>query len=103
MSFPLKRDYRKSVVFRAFVGVFVVSWICTFSYKWVSSTAREGREIIESIAGREVVSITVDPVKELSLVDRPLVIRDPKAIRSIVQGFESIKAIPPIIPVRSES
>ncbi|BAV96197.1 hypothetical protein [Lysobacter enzymogenes] len=86
------------MVFRAFIGVFVVSWICTFAYKWVSPTAREGREIIESIAGREVVSITADPVKDLSLVDRPLVIRDPKAIRAIVQGFESIETHSPNHP-----
>lgn len=99
MSHSPEVDYRDSIWFRVLIGAFVVTWICAFSYKWISPSARQGREIIESIAGRDVVSITVEPVSELSLVDRPLVIRDPTAIRAIVQGFESIEPHSPNHPV----
>jgi hypothetical protein len=71
---------------RYVVGLLLIIWIGTFSYRYIDPTSREDRAILANLSSHEILSISIEPARPgyPTVVSRTVVISDSRTVESFL-------------------
>jgi len=72
--------------------IFAVALVGLLSYRYLSLTAREGRDILQILSAQDIETITIEPARfdQPSLVSQAVVVRDKTTISKIAAALSNL-------------
>ncbi|HTV84608.1 MAG TPA: hypothetical protein VME63_04340 [Dyella sp.] len=85
------------------VIIFAVIWAVLLGYRFVSPSAREGREFLEHLPLADIRYVRIDPTSDHSLIHGSLIVRDRAEIKALLTPMTGMWHVVPNHPVTTWS